>query len=73
MNGETKRKLQSVKQIQRVADLVFLLADGEIVEVVTPEKLCEAKHLMAVRIDFYILFSVPRASTSQISIVKVIN
>ncbi|CAN1274212.1 hypothetical protein LINPERPRIM_LOCUS15312 [Linum perenne] len=73
MNGETKRKLQSVKQIQRVADLVFLLADGEIVEVVTPEKLCEAKHPMAVRIDLYTLFSVPRASTSQRSIVKVIN
>ncbi|CAN1173340.1 ABC transporter I family member 17 [Linum perenne] len=39
----------SVKQIQRIADLVFLLVDGEIVEVVTPEKLCEAKHPMAVR------------------------
>ncbi|KAF5956577.1 hypothetical protein HYC85_003802 [Camellia sinensis] len=39
----------SIKQIQRIADLVFLLVDGEIVEVLKPNKLSEAKHPMALR------------------------
>ncbi|KAF9616256.1 hypothetical protein IFM89_029032 [Coptis chinensis] len=39
----------SVKQIQRIADIVCLLVDGEIVEVLKPEHLSEAKHPMAQR------------------------
>ncbi|GER48541.1 phosphate import ATP-binding protein pstB [Striga asiatica] len=37
----------SIKQIQRIADLVCLLVDGEIVEILEPNKLSEAKHPMA--------------------------
>ncbi|KAK8595359.1 hypothetical protein V6N13_016734 [Hibiscus sabdariffa] len=37
----------SIKQIQRVADMVCLLVNGEIVEVLKPEELSEAKHPMA--------------------------
>ena len=39
----------SVKQIQRVADMVCLLVNGEIVEVLKPNQLSEAKHPMALR------------------------
>ncbi|KAF5735798.1 ABC transporter I family member 17-like [Tripterygium wilfordii] len=39
----------SIKQIQRIADVVFLLVNGEIVEVLQPDKLSEAKHPMALR------------------------
>ena len=39
----------SIKQIQRVADVVCLLVDGEIVEVLRPDKLSEANHPMAQR------------------------
>ncbi|PIA26228.1 hypothetical protein AQUCO_09600050v1, partial [Aquilegia coerulea] len=39
----------SVKQIQRIADIVCLLVDGEIVEVLKPDHLSEAKHPMAQR------------------------
>jgi ABC-type phosphate transport system ATPase subunit len=39
----------SVKQIQRIADLVCLLVDGEVVEVLAPSELSEAKHPMARR------------------------
>ncbi|OWM89074.1 hypothetical protein CDL15_Pgr023920 [Punica granatum] len=39
----------SIKQIQRVADVVCLLVNGEIVEVVSPDKLSEANHPMALR------------------------
>ncbi|KAK8500895.1 hypothetical protein V6N13_061836 [Hibiscus sabdariffa] len=39
----------SIKQIQRVADMVCLLVNGEIVEVLKPEELSEAKHPMAQR------------------------
>lgn len=39
----------SIKQIQRVADVVCLLVDGEIVEVLPPDKLSESKHSMAQR------------------------
>ncbi|XP_043718660.1 ABC transporter I family member 17-like [Telopea speciosissima] len=39
----------SVKQIQRIADVVCLLVNGEIVEVLKPENLSEAKHPMALR------------------------
>ncbi|KAF6142354.1 hypothetical protein GIB67_023379 [Kingdonia uniflora] len=39
----------SVKQIQRIADLVCLLVDGEIVEVLKPNNLSQAKHPMALR------------------------
>ena len=39
----------SIKQIQRIADMVCLLVDGEIVEVLKPHKLSEAKHPMARR------------------------
>ncbi|KAL6977780.1 ABC transporter I member 17 [Sarracenia purpurea var. burkii] len=39
----------SIKQIQRIADLVCLLVDGEIVEVLEPNKLSQAKHPMALR------------------------
>ncbi|XP_043719408.1 ABC transporter I family member 17-like, partial [Telopea speciosissima] len=39
----------SVKQIQRIADVVCLLVSGEIVEVLKPENLSEAKHPMALR------------------------
>ncbi|XVF41074.1 hypothetical protein PTKIN_Ptkin01aG0251000 [Pterospermum kingtungense] len=39
----------SIKQIQRVADRVCLLVNGEIVEVLKPDELSEAKHPMAQR------------------------
>jgi ABC-type phosphate transport system ATPase subunit len=39
----------SVKQIQRIADIVCLLVKGEIVEVLKPQNLSEAKHPMAQR------------------------
>ncbi|KAF5180423.1 Phosphate import atp-binding protein pstb [Thalictrum thalictroides] len=39
----------SVKQIQRIADIVCLLVDGEIVEILKPDHLSEAKHPMAQR------------------------
>ncbi|CAN6206809.1 unnamed protein product [Urochloa humidicola] len=39
----------SVKQIQRIADLVCLLVAGEIVEVLPPSELSSAKHPMARR------------------------
>jgi len=39
----------SVKQIQRIADIVCLLVKGEIVEVLKPHNLSEAKHPMAQR------------------------
>ncbi|KAJ4950876.1 hypothetical protein NE237_027708 [Protea cynaroides] len=39
----------SVKQIQRIADVVCLLVNGEIVEVLKPEHLSEAKHPMALK------------------------
>lgn len=39
----------SIKQIQRIADVVCLLVSGEIVEVLRSEELSEAKHPMAQR------------------------
>ncbi|MBA0571110.1 hypothetical protein Golob_004701 [Gossypium lobatum] len=39
----------SIKQIQRVADVVCLLVNGEIVEILKPNELSEAKHPMAQR------------------------
>jgi len=39
----------SVKQIQRIADLVCLLVAGEVVEVLPPSELPSAKHPMARR------------------------
>lgn len=39
----------SIKQIQRVADMVCLLVNGEIVEVLKPDELSQAKHPMAQR------------------------
>lgn len=39
----------SIKQIQRIADIVCLLVKGEIVEILPPNKLCEAKHPMALK------------------------
>ncbi|KAG8480730.1 hypothetical protein CXB51_025412 [Gossypium anomalum] len=39
----------SIKQIQRVADVVCLLVNGEIVEILKPSELSEAKHPMAQR------------------------
>lgn len=39
----------SIKQIRRVADVVCLLVDGEIVEILKPDQLSEAKHPMAQR------------------------
>ncbi|KAK9097407.1 hypothetical protein Sjap_022904 [Stephania japonica] len=39
----------SIKQIQRIADMVCLLVDGEIVEVLEPQQLSQAKHPMAQR------------------------
>ncbi|XP_022746657.1 ABC transporter I family member 17-like [Durio zibethinus] len=39
----------SIKQIQRVADVVCLLVNGEIVEVLKPDELSQAKHPMAQR------------------------
>ncbi|KAF5445618.1 hypothetical protein F2P56_034660 [Juglans regia] len=38
-----------IKQIQRIADIVCLLVNGEIVEVLKPDQLSEAKHPMAQR------------------------
>ncbi|CAK9134224.1 unnamed protein product [Ilex paraguariensis] len=37
----------SIKQIKRIADVVCLLVNGEIVEVLKPDQLSEAKHPMA--------------------------
>lgn len=37
----------SIKQIQRIADVVCLLVNGEIVEILPPNQLSEAKHPMA--------------------------
>uniref|UniRef100_A0A5B7CBS4 Putative ABC transporter I family member 17 n=1 Tax=Davidia involucrata TaxID=16924 RepID=A0A5B7CBS4_DAVIN len=37
----------SIKQIQRIADVVCLLVNGEIVEVLKPDQLSQAKHPMA--------------------------
>ncbi|KAF8392861.1 hypothetical protein HHK36_021100 [Tetracentron sinense] len=37
----------SVKQIQRIADVVYVLVNGEVVEVLKPEHLSEANHPMA--------------------------
>jgi len=37
----------SVKQIQRIADVVFLLVDGQIVETLKPDQLSNANHPMA--------------------------
>ncbi|XAR50435.1 Phosphate-transporting ATPase [Bertholletia excelsa] len=37
----------SIKQIQRIADVVALLVNGEIVEVLEPDQLAQAKHPMA--------------------------
>lgn len=39
----------SIKQIQRIADIVCLLVKGEIVEVLKPDELLDAKHPMAQR------------------------
>ncbi|CAL5375472.1 unnamed protein product [Camellia sinensis] len=39
----------SIKQIQRIADVVALLVSGEIVEVLKPHQLSQAKHPMAQR------------------------
>lgn len=39
----------SIKQIQRIADVVCLLVDGEIVEIIKPDQLYESKHPMALR------------------------
>lgn len=39
----------SIKQIQRIADVVCLLVDGEIVEILKPDQLSQAKHPMALR------------------------
>ncbi|KAL5549303.1 hypothetical protein UlMin_004534 [Ulmus minor] len=39
----------SIKQIQRIADIVCLLVNGEIVEVLKPDQLSEARHPMALR------------------------
>uniref|UniRef100_A0A7N0R906 ABC transporter domain-containing protein n=1 Tax=Kalanchoe fedtschenkoi TaxID=63787 RepID=A0A7N0R906_KALFE len=39
----------SISQIQRIADVVCLLVDGQIVEVLKPDKLSDAKHPMALR------------------------
>lgn len=39
----------SIKQIQRIADVVCLVVDGEIVEILKPNQLSEAKHPMAQR------------------------
>ncbi|KAJ4824323.1 ABC transporter I member 17 [Turnera subulata] len=39
----------SIKQIQRIADVVCLLVDGDVVEVLEPDRLSEAKHPMALR------------------------
>lgn len=37
----------SIKQIQRVADVLCLLVDGQIVEILQPDRLSDAKHPMA--------------------------
>ncbi|XP_057540061.1 ABC transporter I family member 17-like isoform X1 [Amaranthus tricolor] len=39
----------SVRQVQRVADIVCLLVNGVVVEVLPPNQLCDAKHPMALR------------------------
>ncbi|KAK4374685.1 hypothetical protein RND71_005362 [Anisodus tanguticus] len=39
----------SIKQIQRIADVVCLLVDGDIVEIMKPDQLSESKHPMALR------------------------
>lgn len=37
----------SIKQVERIADVVCLLVDGQIVEVLKPDQLSQAKHPMA--------------------------
>lgn len=39
----------SIKQIKRIADIVCLLVNGEIVEILKPDQLFESKHPMAQR------------------------
>ncbi|XP_022135103.1 ABC transporter I family member 17 [Momordica charantia] len=39
----------SIKQIQRIADIACLLVDGVIVEILSPDRLSEAKHPMALK------------------------
>ncbi|XP_073018071.1 ABC transporter I family member 17-like [Primulina eburnea] len=39
----------SIKQIQKIADLVCLLVNGEIVEILKPDQISDAKHPMAQR------------------------
>lgn len=39
----------SIKQIQKIADLVCLLVNGEIVEILKPDRISDAKHPMALR------------------------
>lgn len=39
----------SIKQIQKIADLVCLLVNGEIVEILKPDEISDAKHPMAQR------------------------
>lgn len=39
----------SIKQIQRITDVVCLLVDGEIVEILKPEQLSKASHPTAQR------------------------
>lgn len=39
----------SIKQIQRIADIVYLLVNGEVVEVLKPDELSQAKHPMALK------------------------
>lgn len=39
----------SIKQIQKIADLVCLLVNGEIVEILKPDRISDAKHPMAQR------------------------
>ena len=39
----------SIKQIERIADVVCLLVDGQIIEVLQPDKLAQAKHPLALR------------------------
>ncbi|KAJ8553544.1 hypothetical protein K7X08_024222 [Anisodus acutangulus] len=39
----------SIKQIKRIADIVYLLVNREIVEILKPDKLFESKHPMAQR------------------------
>ena len=47
-HGRTMTLLFSIEN-QRIADIVYLLVKNEIVEVLRPDKLSEAEHLMALR------------------------